>query len=207
MLRTFALTSFIISLLVCLYFFLVDIILVNSSDMGKVVTITLISHINGALCALVCHRGVGGLHHGRIISQGGAVDRGESLEAAAARELQEEAGIIMPPEKLIFLSEKGNSIFNFYCIVEHDIQIKGPDRFHAWEVIQDHSLIDKFPQADHVYTSSDLSLRAPAKKSHTKRYTGLSWVTIEELLKRESELMPIGYELFSSLLLIDHKQS
>lgn len=113
----------------------------------KHVSVTLVSKFDHIWYALMCYRGVPGKYYGKLISQGGSIDHGGNCDAAARRELKEEAGVILETDnidgnklKLIELYSTA-SLLNYYCITPNSISVKGPSRYHEWEVIQDGSLI------------------------------------------------------------------
>lgn len=94
--------------------------------------------VNAKLELLVCLRGVSGPYYGRISTQGGAVDKGETPEDGAAREAREESGAHIDPGKLKLVKKSfknGKTYWNYVAMVDKSFRASGPDSKHAWECI------------------------------------------------------------------------
>ena len=119
---------------------------------------------------LVCRRGVEGRGHNCVFSQGGRVDKGESFEDAACREMWEEAGVLISASNLIRVSTfvQGQKAFINYIVLvdsEESCVVHGPPPKHAWEVVD----------VTHILGSAVLL----APDGHR---TGLAWVHIDTIL-------------------------
>ena len=168
----------------------------------RYVTVTLVSIIDNAWCALMCLRGVPGKHYGMLISQGGSIDIGESLEDAAKRELYEESGVKLEgvqfnnePVVLKHLMTSG-PLVNYYCIVPYDILVRGPSKRHAWEVIQDDSLKQLVPDAVLIHEENSTEFGTETANS----YTGLAWIKLPKLLEMKDHLLPEGFKILQTLV-------
>lgn len=99
-------------------------------------TVTLITLTCEILC---CLRGVKGNDYGKIYSQGGEVDYGETFEQAAVRECFEECGVVINLNQLMRYSDKKTNnlhIVNFYVVVTDKslFPVGGASPKHAWEL-------------------------------------------------------------------------
>jgi len=86
---------------------------------------------------LVCIRNVYGPNYGKIFTQGGGVDPGETPEKAACRELYEEAGGIISPSNIKFISKTSHNnteYYNFVSVVDNNFHANGPIPSCAWEI-------------------------------------------------------------------------
>jgi 8-oxo-dGTP pyrophosphatase MutT (NUDIX family) len=85
---------------------------------------------HGRWSVLVCRRGVEDNNYGKIFSQGGTADRGETPEQASVREAREEAGVFVNEEDIVFHSSnesKYKQYFNFRVYYTDFPEVYGPE--------------------------------------------------------------------------------
>jgi 8-oxo-dGTP pyrophosphatase MutT (NUDIX family) len=145
----------------------------TSSENPIYSTLTSITNVNGTKYVLVCLRGVGGRDYGKIYTQGGSIDLGETPEEAAIREAYEESGLTVSLDelRLTCLTEK----FAHYHVIFNDFPVVlGPESHHRWEVIQTNDLERRFG--------------VPMIYDCNKRCTGLTWVEADRLYEEIKDM-------------------
>jgi 8-oxo-dGTP pyrophosphatase MutT (NUDIX family) len=140
---------------------------------------------------LVCLRGVRDKNYGKIFSQGGQIDYGETPEQAAVRELKEEAGVTISTKDLKFLSDfKGISMRNYVVLSDRFLDVEGPRGDFRFEVIMDDTICKM------VKCSMLLDRR--------KQKTGMAWVGLRVLDGFFSEKKRLGEKGYGFLYVFEH---
>ena len=95
---------------------------------------------------LVCRRGVNDYNYGKMYTQGGHIDSGETPKQAAIRECMEESGIRINESQLIpiIVPDITNKMIVFVVVLNDKPVIYGPLHQHAWEILHTDDLSKDF---------------------------------------------------------------
>ena len=141
---------------------------------GFLVTmVSICIYLNGRV--LVASRGVHDINYGKTYTQGGRVDRGETPEQAALRELEEESGLKLRKEDIehsgvidVVKMKDGNYFVHFFAVLNKNPKFDNPTTPHE------------------IITNDDLANRLKVHESYRlKHCKGICWINADILINEE----------------------